>query len=144
VASAVLFFLAKKRQWKLRDSFRRSTRRLTGSLKGRGSRVSDSERGRHQGAQRTRPQGSRPTPLDHRKAAPQDNPGTDRKDPRRVREVDLEKGDGTGRKETRRPREGDLEKGNVKTVTTTVSAARSSEAPQTGWKKALGFGRNNQ
>jgi len=145
VVSAVLFYLAKKRQWKIRASFRRSTRRLTGSFKPRGGRIPESERAKRQeGAHRPRPQGSRPTPSDHRKVAPQNHSGTERKDPRRAREVDLEKADRTGRTETRRGREGDLEKGDVKAATAAVSAGRSSEAPQAGWKKVLGFGRNNQ
>lgn len=45
VGSALLFYLAKKRQWEVRKSLRRSARRLTGSFKTSGQTSSRKQRG---------------------------------------------------------------------------------------------------
>jgi len=45
VGSALLFYLAKKRQWEVRKSLRRSARRLTGSFKTSGQTASRKQRG---------------------------------------------------------------------------------------------------
>ena len=56
VASTVLFFVAKKRQWEVRKSLKRASRRLTGKGMGKGPGVGKTEeelrRARRQGAVR--------------------------------------------------------------------------------------------
>jgi hypothetical protein len=54
-SSAVLFYLAKKRQWAVRDSLRRSVRRVTGRDRPKTPRTGDSARSKARGMVRIEP-----------------------------------------------------------------------------------------
>src|SRR5215471_4990099 len=128
VTSAVLYFVAKKRQWDVRESLRRSARRLTGSIKSprtprtpgepRTPGAPDSNRAkRREDVTQIYPQGSRSKHVDDKECAPRDD-------------------------RTRQAREADIEKGIDLTKEVKLEDS-PPETGQTGKKKVLSFGRKH-
>ncbi|KAK2782933.1 hypothetical protein FQN53_009534 [Emmonsiellopsis sp. PD_33] len=122
--SAILFYLAKKKQWEVRASIRRSARRLTGSMKARSSNVpSSSKTKRREGTMRIPPQETRfKNKVQKHASRPED-----RHDSRRAQ----------GPKPDR-----DVEKPMEVKTPTGKSEFEDDQASPRGWTQVFSFNRN--